>query len=142
MVNIDNLFKLIALKGINQSKLAEDTSISTGNISDWKKGKSMPSAVKLDELASYFGCSVDYLLGRTDTPTGTGNINQSNIAITGDNNANVNTPAHHQDSTSQQLVEIFEKLSLEDKMKIINSVIELKNKEEYKISIKSIDKSV
>ena len=50
MVNINNLFKLISMKGITQSKLAEDTSVSTGNISDWKKGKSMPSAVKLDEL--------------------------------------------------------------------------------------------
>ena len=68
MINIDNLFKMISEKGITQSKLAENTSISTGNISDWKKGRSMPTAVKLDELATYFGCSVDYLLGRTDTP--------------------------------------------------------------------------
>ena len=78
MVNIDNLFKMISERGISQSKLAENTSISTGNISDWKKGKSMPSAVKLDELATYFDCSVDYLLGRTDNPNPSNNVTLSN----------------------------------------------------------------
>ena len=43
--------------------------ISSGNISDWKSGRSFPSAPKLDILANCLDCSVDYLLGRTDNPT-------------------------------------------------------------------------
>lgn len=68
MVNLDNLFFRIKEMGITAKKLSEDTGISTGNISDWKGGRSMPTAIKLDLLATYLNCSVDYLLGRTDCP--------------------------------------------------------------------------
>lgn len=65
MANLNNLFMLMAEK-ISASKLSRDTNISTGNISDWKSGRSMPTSNKLDILADYFDCSVDYILGRTD----------------------------------------------------------------------------
>ena len=68
MINLDNLFFIIKEKGLSASKVSDDTGISTGNISDWKKGRSMPTAAKLDILANYLDCSVDYLLGRTDRP--------------------------------------------------------------------------
>ncbi len=64
MVCLDNLFQRIKDCKITAKKLSEDTGISTGNISDWKNGRSMPSASKLDILADYLDCSVDYLLGR------------------------------------------------------------------------------
>lgn len=64
-MNIDNLFFRMVDLGINQAKLSADTGISTGNLSDWKKGRSMPSSAKLVILADYLDCSVDYLLGRT-----------------------------------------------------------------------------
>lgn len=65
MVNINNLFKLLNEKGISQKMLSQATSASTGNISDWKSGKSLPSAQKLDEMATYLDCSVDFLLAST-----------------------------------------------------------------------------
>lgn len=68
MVNLDNFFQRITDRGINASKLSKATGISTGNISDWKNGKSVPSASALIVLADYLECSVDYLLGRTDNP--------------------------------------------------------------------------
>ena len=68
MVNLNNLFLIIEKNGLTASKVAADTGTSTGNISDWKNGRSMPSAMKLDVLADYFDCSVDYLLGRTNNP--------------------------------------------------------------------------
>ena len=68
MVDLSNLFLRISEQGINAKNLSEATGISTGNISDWKSGRSMPSAIKLDILADYLDCSVDYLLGRTDKP--------------------------------------------------------------------------
>lgn len=127
MVKLDNLFIILSQKGISQSRLAEDTSISTGNISDWKRGRSMPSAVKLDELATYLDCSVDYLLGRTDDPKkniATGDITNSNI----DHSMNIMaSPAP--DSTTKQFLDTFEELSLADKIKVISYAIELKNKE-------------
>ena len=68
MVNLDTLFLRIKELNLNAKKVSDDTGISTGNISDWKSGRSMPSAIKLDILADYLDCSVDYLLGRTDNP--------------------------------------------------------------------------
>ena len=68
MVNLNNLFLRIQELKLNAKKVSEDTGISTGNISDWKSGRSMPTATKLDILADYLDCSVDYLLGRTDKP--------------------------------------------------------------------------
>lgn len=68
MVNLDNLFLRIKELNLTAKKLSDDTGISTGNISDWKSGRSMPTALKLVILADYLGCSVDYLLGRTDDP--------------------------------------------------------------------------
>ncbi len=68
MVNLDNLFLRIKELNLTAKKLSNDTGISTGNISDWKSGRSMPTAIKLDILADYLDCSVDYLLGRTNNP--------------------------------------------------------------------------
>lgn len=68
MVNLDNLFFRIKELNITAKKLSDDTGISSGNISDWKSGRSMPTALKLVILADYLGCSIDYLLGRTDDP--------------------------------------------------------------------------
>ena len=133
MINIDNLFKMISEKGITQSKLAENTSISTGNISDWKKGRSMPTAVKLDELATYFGCSVDYLLGRTDIPNPLGNsdsnsgiINHNSLVNNSSQTINSNKVAT--DETAIQLLEAFQKLDIFGKAEVMNLVAKLSQK--------------
>ena len=67
LLDLKNLFKLLEPRGTS-SQLAAATGISTGNIADWKSGKSKPAAEALVQVADYFGCSVDYLLGRTDNP--------------------------------------------------------------------------
>lgn len=63
MSKIPILFELMDQREITAKKLSIDTGISTGNISDWKSGRSKPSAEKLAILAKYFDVSVDYLLG-------------------------------------------------------------------------------
>ena len=67
-VDLTNLFNRIEELGINSKIVAEATGISAGNISDWKKGRSYPTASKMIVLADYLGCSIDYLVGRTDVP--------------------------------------------------------------------------
>lgn len=64
MLDLTNLFDLLEDRG-TAAGLSKATSISTGNISDWKSGRSKPSAETLTKIADYFNCSVDYLLGRT-----------------------------------------------------------------------------
>ncbi len=77
MANLNNLFIRINDLGINAKTLSENTGISTGNISDWKSGRSMPTAKKLISLADYLECSIDYLLGRTDNPEINKSINKN-----------------------------------------------------------------
>ena len=64
-IDLKNLFVEIRRKG-STSQVSRDLDVSMGNISDWKNGRSVPNAVSLVKLAAYFGCSVDYLLGRTE----------------------------------------------------------------------------
>ena len=44
--------------------LEEHIGLSNGTIASWKK--SSPSQAKIEQVASFFGVSVDYLLGNTD----------------------------------------------------------------------------
>ena len=68
-MKISNLFKLLAEREISTKKLSDDTGISTGNISDWKSGRSQPSINALITIADYLNISLDYLVGRTEEQT-------------------------------------------------------------------------
>lgn len=133
MANIDNLFKIMAEKRISQKELAVAINASTGNVSDWKKGRSFPSAQKLDEAATFLDCSVDYLLGRTDTPNGTsiraGDINGNNNSLTDSNNININNKKSA-DNIYEKFMAIFNNLPFEEQLEIMNIAVEKsKNKE-------------
>ena len=49
---------------LSQQSLAQKISTSQKSIDNWEKGVTEPSAGVLIRLADFFGCSVDYLLGR------------------------------------------------------------------------------
>ena len=53
---------LIAEKGMTKKAFCEQLKISTGNLGDWKRGKSIPSTNKLIEIASFFDVSLDWLM--------------------------------------------------------------------------------
>jgi transcriptional regulator with XRE-family HTH domain len=53
---------LIASRKMTKKAFCEDVGISTGNFGDWKRGKSVPSANKLVEIAKYFDVSLDWLM--------------------------------------------------------------------------------
>lgn len=125
MVNLDNLFFIIKEKGLSASKVSDDTGISTGNISDWKKGRSMPTAAKLDILANYLDCSVDYLLGRTDNPE----VTYNNHALSGDGSVavaggNANITISNQQKEDTELLNLIKSLPLKKRVKIISMIYE------------------
>ena len=62
------LFEILERKGITGSQLASGIGVSTGNIFDWKSGRSAPKPEAICKIAEYLNCSTDYLLGRTPTP--------------------------------------------------------------------------
>lgn len=65
IVKVPILMKILEERGM-ANKISKGTGISSGNISDWKSGKSAPNIEAITKIADYLGYSVDYLLGRTD----------------------------------------------------------------------------
>lgn len=53
---------LIAERGMTKKAFCQQLKISTGNLGDWKRGKSTPSTNKLIEIASFFDVSLDWLM--------------------------------------------------------------------------------
>ena len=51
-----------------QRDVAADLGIGLSTFSQYETGKREPDNKTLIKLADYFGCSTDYLLGRTDDP--------------------------------------------------------------------------
>ena len=87
----------------------------------------MPTAQKLDILAEYFNCSVDYLLGRTDNP----NIS-AEAYIGGDNNgvqaiksgdATFNNNTEKQDEMETELLKAFRSMTFIEKLNVMNFVL-------------------
>ena len=74
--------KLCATKGISPTKLCTEITGSKGNLPTWQKGNINP--VSLTKIADYFDVSVDYLLGRTDTPNPS--TENNNVILSNDQN--------------------------------------------------------
>lgn len=55
-------------RGVSQAAVSKVLGVSRFSIYAYEKGKSAPTLDGLVALADYFDVTVDYLLGRTDTP--------------------------------------------------------------------------
>ena len=61
--------------------LLEHTNINRNFIYDLERKEIAPAADKLEHIADYLDCSVDYLLGRTDNPISHKNFNSDSLDI-------------------------------------------------------------
>lgn len=68
----DRLRSLRKLRGITQKQLAEAIDVSEITIQNYESQRKKPAFDALIALADYFNVSLDYLVGRTDTPDGAG----------------------------------------------------------------------
>jgi transcriptional regulator with XRE-family HTH domain len=73
--------ELCKSRGTSVSKMLSECGIRKSLIYDLEKRDWTPSISVAEQIANYFDCSVDYLLGRTDNPTVSGN-NISNFDTT------------------------------------------------------------
>ena len=53
-------------KGVSQDEVADALKVKNYTIGNWERNRAEPNISALVELADYFGCSLDYLLGRED----------------------------------------------------------------------------
>ncbi len=61
------LRELRDLRGLTQSDVSSQIGIAQNTYSQYETGKREPDMATLVKLANYFGVSVDYLLGRSDS---------------------------------------------------------------------------
>ena len=64
MTKIPRVFEIMKERGITAKKLADAVGVSQGNVSDWKSGRSAPTATVMVKIADFLGVSADQLLGR------------------------------------------------------------------------------
>lgn len=63
----DIFYKLCKRKGVSCKKAAEEIGLSNSITTKWKKTGATPSGETLEKVATYFGVSADYLLGKEET---------------------------------------------------------------------------
>ena len=69
MEHSQRILRIIHEKGITEYRIAKDTGISDSLFGKWKaRPTSKISSEKLVLIADYLGCSIDYLVGRTENP--------------------------------------------------------------------------
>lgn len=60
---------LCSQRNSKPNPVAKEIGVSSGIVSKWKNLGTLPSGETLQKIADYFDCSVDYLLGRTASPS-------------------------------------------------------------------------
>lgn len=59
----NNYYNMCLQKGISPNAAAKEMKISSGTVTEWKKGRE-PQMATIRKVADYFGVSVDYLQGK------------------------------------------------------------------------------
>lgn len=101
-------------------KMAQDIGQGKNIINSLEKQNSSPSFDTICKIADYFGVSIDYIAGRRDEKTYTIQSNKSIYGDIGHIQKNV-----RQDELSNEVLENFNRLSFQDKSKVINLIAEL-----------------
>lgn len=51
-------------KSKSQYEISKEIDVARYTYANWEQGRSEPSIADLEKLANYFGCTIDYLIGR------------------------------------------------------------------------------
>ena len=63
---VERLLELRREKGVTQIQVAQGAGLSNGAIANYELSRRTPTMHGLIALADYFGCSLDYLVGRSE----------------------------------------------------------------------------
>lgn len=123
--------ELCKLNGSSVSKMLEVCNIRKSLIYDLEKRNASPSIEVIGQIADYLNCSVDYLLGRTDSPTVSGNyINgDNNVQAIRTGNGDMTIHAEKQlskgiDPTTEEFIKIFCDLDFDDKFEVMQLLMQ------------------
>ena len=115
--------------GITAEEMLSELGMGKRTLQNYKA--SMPKADNLAKIADYLDCSVDYLLGRTDSPTVSGNyINgDNNVQAIRTGNGDMTIHAEKQlskgiDPTTEEFIKIFSDLDFDDKFEVMQLLMQ------------------
>ena len=113
--------------GFTMKTMLTDLGLGENAVLQLAKGHGM-SYLNLAKIADYLDCSVDYLLGRTETPNAQSiTAGDSNNNISGDNNSNhVNVGNTQLSDDTKTLVEMIQELPLLERSKVVVMIDEMR----------------
>lgn len=78
-ITLSRIFKLVKENKMTAKDFAKTCSLSPGNITDWKKGRSKPSVDALRKIARKYKVQLEWLTGDTKYRTKEEEFKQLNI---------------------------------------------------------------
>lgn len=125
--------QLLQKKGVSSYKVAKEAGVTQTALSNWKSGRSTPTAKTLQKIADYFGVTIDYLMtGDDSSEQGLTARDNRDIAKDLDNimeklTSSENGPASYNgEEISPEAAELFK-----DELEIALKRLKLINKEKY-----------
>lgn len=125
--------QLLQKKGVSSYKVAKEAGVTQTALSNWKSGRSTPTAKTLQKIADYFGVTIDYLMtGDNSSEQGLTARDNRDIAKDLDSimeklTSGENGPASYNgEEISPEAAELFK-----DELEIALKRLKLINKEKY-----------
>lgn len=124
---------LADIRGVSISQISEECQINKNTISQSANSHDGMKARKLFDISECLNCSADYLLGKSEDPTGhlkysIGNNNgNNNGTIT--NHVNGSKP-HNNNDISEEMLKKFNNLNFYNKAKVISLIAQLSEEQE------------
>ena len=122
-------------RNISITSLIENCNLSKGFIYEMEKRNKTPSVDKIETIANYLDCSVDYLLGRTDNPEKQSTTNSISGSITGNaivgsthSSVIIDTKQGQESELSKETLEmlqIYESLDLKKRHQVLDLLFKL-----------------
>lgn len=122
----DRFYSQCLKKEIKPNPLAKELGISSGVITKWKNG-GIPNGETLNKIADYLDCSVDYLLGRTDSPQKTTSAIDEYLARIEAKEPNQAIIMHRNEKGGQEVIQLSE-----ERLQRILKIIDLMDNEDKK----------
>lgn len=126
-ITVERIKLMAKQNGIVVKTMLEDCGLNKNVLSSMQSRGSWLQSNSLAKITDYLNCSVDYLLGRTDTPTGTYSINgNNNVQVNGHNGDHSPLTVNNTlqlDEMERNLIEAFRMLDFPEKIEAISGLI-------------------
>lgn len=122
-LTVEKIKKMCEIKNISLAELSEACGLNKNTIAVSANSKTGLSAKILIDVSKYLGCSADYLLGKTDSPTEiveNCSINNQAQNFQGNQTNVVQAVSKQRDSMKDEFMQAFDELPLADKVEVMS----------------------